>query len=268
MVSAHLRAIRLRGEVVLDELHGLLVREIAEARRVVVDHFDEAILHAGEILLVAVVDGPEARASSSVSRRLTATNAFLLARMVSPSISRFAFAASPARPGAAKIANTRIDANSMRMSDIVSLLLLVDLGDLRALDAGPRHQDPLVEDEGVDVARERRLRLHLRPEGPDGGGRHPGLEDHQDRQVEGGSRCHSFACCSRRSSCSRSSPRPDAPEKRRRRIERYSATPSAPTRRRWSPSTYGSRTRKPRASGPSTTATSRISPACRIASSR
>src|SRR2546425_316195 len=76
--------------------------------------------------------------------------------MVSLSISRFAFAASPARPGAAKIANTRIDANSMRMSDIVSLLLLVDLGDLRALDAGPRHQAPLVEDEGVDVARERR----------------------------------------------------------------------------------------------------------------
>src|SRR5262249_52993203 len=32
-------------------------------------------------------------------------------------------------------------------------------------------------------AHERRLRLHLRPEGADGRGRHPGIEDLEDRQV-------------------------------------------------------------------------------------
>src|SRR5213078_745209 len=91
----------------------------------------------------------------------------------------------------------------------------IGVGDLEAREDNPpgrvysKHRDRRPGYRQIDHqldARERRLRLHLRPEGPDGGGRHPGLEDHQDRQVEGGSRCHSFACCSRRSSCSRSSP--------------------------------------------------------------
>src|SRR5213079_1142548 len=77
--------------------------------------------------------------------------------MVSRRMSRFAFAASPARPGVAERASVKTAATRLRMHDIVSspLRLLVDPRDLRSLNAGPGHETLLVEDERVDVARDR-----------------------------------------------------------------------------------------------------------------
>src|SRR5437867_5422141 len=82
--------------------------------------------------------------------------------MVSRRMSRSAFAASPARPGVAERARMRTLASNMRTHDIGSSpfsalgrRLLVDPRDLRSLDADASHEALLVEDEGVDVARDR-----------------------------------------------------------------------------------------------------------------
>src|SRR5438046_943202 len=83
--------------------------------------------------------------------------------MVSRRMSRLAFAASPARPGVAERARVRTAASRMREDGIVSSpfprrvgrRLLVDPRDLRSLNARAGHEALLVEDEGVDVARDR-----------------------------------------------------------------------------------------------------------------
>src|SRR5262245_17817255 len=83
--------------------------------------------------------------------------------MVSRRMSRFAFAASPARPGVAVTASVRTAASRMRERGIVGSpfprrlgrRLLADPRDLRSLDADPGHETLLVEDEGVHVARDR-----------------------------------------------------------------------------------------------------------------
>src|SRR5262249_4001220 len=54
-------AVALGGEPVARELHRLLVREVVEARGVVVEYLDATILDRGELALVAVVERPEAR---------------------------------------------------------------------------------------------------------------------------------------------------------------------------------------------------------------
>src|SRR5262249_19104035 len=72
--------------------------------------------------------------------------------MVSRRMSRFAFSAPPARAGAAKRTSVRIAVTRMR---IVCASLLADPRDLRSLDTDPGHESLLIEDEGVDVARDR-----------------------------------------------------------------------------------------------------------------
>src|SRR6266566_1046009 len=59
--APHLHAVALGREPVVGELHGLLVREVVKARGVVLDDLHGAVLDRVQLLLVAVVDRPEAR---------------------------------------------------------------------------------------------------------------------------------------------------------------------------------------------------------------
>jgi hypothetical protein len=59
IAAPHLEAVGLGGEVALHQLHGLLVGQIPEVRRVVVDQRGDSIADRVELFLVLVVQRPE-----------------------------------------------------------------------------------------------------------------------------------------------------------------------------------------------------------------